>query len=61
MYETLLWNKFLKTGMVEDYLRYADSVKENCKSKIDDTKRQDNQHAGISDDDRHGSEGGANW
>lgn len=58
MYETLLWNKFLETGMVEDYLRYTDSVKENCAARMDDTKRQDKRHAGVSDDDRYGSQGG---
>lgn len=57
MYNTLLWDKFLKTGMVEDYLRYTDSVKESCAAKMDEAKRQERQYAGLSVDDGYGSQG----
>lgn len=58
MYDTLLWDKFLKTGMVEDYLRYTDSIKENCVAKPEEARGQEERYAGISVDDRNGSQGG---
>lgn len=60
MYETLLWNRFWETGMVEDYLRYTDSLKKNETpgDKQDVTKRQEEWYAGFSVDDRYGSESG---